>query len=261
MSGTSHELPAAAVGALDQLARTEHLLVATDFDGTISEIVAVPSAATPDADSVAALKALALLPRTTVAVVSGRSLEVLRQLTGLHDVAHLVGSHGMEFDSEFAAGLTTQEQDRLTEINRRAEVLTAQFRGLEVERKPASTAIHYRHVASAQRQQALVDIQSGPCTVEGAQVIAGKMVVEVAAVQTSKGAALERLRAQDAASAVVFLGDDVTDEDAFVRLSGDDVGVKVGPGRTAAAVRIADTAAVARFLRLLVQRRREHVGR
>lgn len=261
MNQTSfRDLPDDALVAIEALAATEHLLVASDFDGTMSKIVAVPAQARPDPDTVQALLDLSQLPRTTVAVVSGRSLALLHELTGLKSGAHLVGSHGMEFDSEFEAGLAEDERARLREINRRAALLAARYPGLEVEQKPASTAIHYRHVVEARQEQALADIQSGPCAVDGAHVIVGKMVVEIAAIHTSKGIALDRLREQDGASAVVFLGDDVTDEDAFVRLSGSDVGVKVGPGRTAAAVRIADTDAVARFLQVLAVRRRDNVA-
>lgn len=260
MSETPEELPKPARNAIDALARTAHLLVASDFDGTMSEIVAVPSEARPDPDSLNALVELSSLPRTTVAVISGRSLEVLHALTGLGDSAHLVGSHGMEFDSHFEAGLSTEERERLAEINRRAKTLVDRYPGVEIEQKPASTAIHFRHVATAVQPQVLLDIEAGPCEVDGAHVTAGKMVVEIAAVHTSKGAALDRLRSQDGASAVVFLGDDVTDEDAFVRLSGQDVGVKVGPGKTAAQVRISDTRSVARFLELLAVRRRESLA-
>lgn len=252
-------LPADALAAIDALAVTDHLLVASDFDGTMSPIVAIPADARPDPGTLQALVELGRLPRTTVAVISGRSLDMLHTLTGLDTGAHLVGSHGMEFDTAFEAGLTDKERARLAEINRRAGLLQRRYEGVEVEQKPASTAIHYRHVVTDRHPQVLADIQDGPCAVDGAHVIVGKMVVEIAAVHTSKGIALDRLREQDGASAVVFLGDDVTDEDAFARLADSDVGVKVGPGRTAATVRVDDTDAVARFLQLLLVRRRQHL--
>lgn len=252
-------LTADVLQVIDALARADQLLVASDFDGTMAEIVPVPSNARPDPDTIRALVNLARFPRTTVAVISGRSLSMLHELTGLDGTAHLVGSHGMEFDTDFEAGLSDEERRRLAEINRRADLLVASYPGLEIEQKPASTAIHYRHVVEDRQPHALAAIEAGPCSVDQAHVTAGKMVVEIAAVRTSKGAALDRLRIQDGASAVVFLGDDVTDEDAFVRLSGADIGVKVGPGRTAAQVRIPDTTAVARFLGLLAERRRARV--
>ena len=56
----------------------------------------------------------------------------------------------------------------------------------------------------------------------------------MAVVQVSKGAAIDTLRTRLGADAVLFVGDDVTDETAFVRLRPGDVGVKVGEGETAA---------------------------
>ena len=55
---------------------------------------------------------------------------------------------------------------------------------------------------------------------------------------------------------MIFLGDDLTDEDAFTTLGGPDLGVKVGPGPTCARSRLPDTDAVARFLADLFERRR-----
>ena len=57
-------------------------------------------------------------------------------------------------------------------------------------------------------------------------------------IQTDKGQALDILRHQQGASAAVFFGDDVTDEKAFRRLHGPDVGVKVGDGDTLADYRV-----------------------
>lgn len=66
----------------------------------------------------------------------------------------------------------------------------------------------------------------------------GKAVLEFAVIDTDKGEALDILRAEHRADAVVFFGDDVTDEKAFRRLTDGDIGVKVGPGETAAAYRV-----------------------
>ena len=67
--------------------------------------------------------------------------------------------------------------------------------------------------------------------------------------------ALDALREQVRADAVLFAGDDVTDETAFARLRDGDVGVKVGDGETAARFRVADPAAMADVLRRLVELR------
>ena len=88
------------------------------------------------------------------------------------------------------------------------------------------------------------------------QVTEGKQVVELAVVQTDKGRALDVLRHQVGATAAVFVGDDVTDEKAFARLSGPDLGVKVGPGETLAGFRHRRPAEVGMVLAFLLEERR-----
>ena len=104
--------------ALARLAREPHLLVACDYDGTLAPIVDVPGEARPARESVAALRALAALPDTSVAVISGRSLHDLAALSRLPEEIHLVGSHGTEFDVGFARALAPEARelrDRVTE--------------------------------------------------------------------------------------------------------------------------------------------------
>ncbi|MFV1990500.1 MAG: trehalose-phosphatase, partial [Acidimicrobiales bacterium] len=79
-----------------ELARTPQLLVACDYDGTIAPLVANPMDALPRRETVAAMRGLAELPQTHVAVISGRSLRDLAALSRLPDEIHLVGSHGSE---------------------------------------------------------------------------------------------------------------------------------------------------------------------
>ena len=79
----------------------------------------------------------------------------------------------------------------------------------------------------------------------------GKKVVELLLVTTDKGRALETVRGTVGAGAVLFLGDDITDENVFSRLGADHVGVKVGDGPTSAPHRVDDVEAVADLLERL----------
>jgi trehalose 6-phosphate phosphatase len=81
------------------------------------------------------------------------------------------------------------------------------------------------------------------------------MVCELLLVPTDKGRALTTVRANVGATAVMFLGDDVTDEDAFATLAGPDVGVKVGDGDTIAPFRVGSPDEVAILLTALRTRR------
>src|SRR4051812_26523572 len=90
---------------LEQIARTPTLLIASDYDGTLAPIVEDPAKAVPVRESIVALRQLAQLPHTHVAVISGRALGELGRLIGNPELIHLVGSHGSEFDAGFAQSL------------------------------------------------------------------------------------------------------------------------------------------------------------
>lgn len=87
--------------------------------------------------------------------------------------------------------------------------------------------------------------------IDGAQVKPGSDVVELLARRASKGDALLDLARRLQRSPVVYLGDDVTDEDAFRLMTAGDVSVRVGPGETAARYRLDGPDAVADFLTAL----------
>ena len=243
--------------ALARLAREPHLLVACDYDGTLAPIVDVPGEARPRRESVAALRALAALSDTSVAVISGRSLHDLAALSRLPEEIHLVGSHGTEFDVGFARALAPEAlalRDRVTD---ELHAIAATREGVIVEHKPAGVALHYRQASDEDGSAALAAVRDGPAQLPGVHAREGKQVIELAVVQADKGYALDALRHQVGATAAMFVGDDVTDEDAFSRLTGPDLGIKVGLGPTFAAQRVEGPDDVARLLARLVESRRE----
>jgi trehalose 6-phosphate phosphatase len=267
-----HErLPVDLVRALDGAAATAHLLVASDFDGTLAPIVSNPADARPLPGAAEALLALAALPSTTVALVSGRALSTLRELSSMPPPVHLVGSHGAEFDTGAGgppacggersdSGNVTGfahdiDQDLLNRIIAELTEIAANRPGVTVEPKLASVALHVRNASAADGSDALAAARAAARAWD-AEVTAGKEVLEFAVISTDKGEAIDIIRDRDDATAVVFFGDDVTDEKAFRRMRMSDVGVKVGPGDTLAAYRVASPEDVATALEYLLQQRR-----
>jgi trehalose 6-phosphate phosphatase len=246
--------------AIDRLARNDVLLVACDYDGTLAPIVSDPARAVPDERSIAALRMLAMLPRTHVAIISGRALRQLSELMGQAEFC-MVGSHGSEFGPQFARSLPADAHalrdslaDDLTAIARRAP-------GFLIEVKPASVAFHYRNASDHDAQNALREILAGPARRRGVLTHHGKRVVELAVVEASKGHAIDVFRRElsPPPDAVFFIGDDLTDETAFaaLRRADGDVGVKVGPPDVAslAEFRVEETGDVADLLMHLAERR------
>jgi trehalose 6-phosphate phosphatase len=240
---------------IQRIARSPVLLVASDYDGTLAPIVSDPAEARPLREAIVALRTLAALPQTHVAVISGRALRDLAALAGLPDEVHLVGSHGSEFDLDFAASLAPDSAALRQRIIDELSEITALGNGFIVESKPASVAFHYRNADRQVAERALRAVEAGPSAIEGVITRRGKEVIELAVIGTSKGDALDTLRGRVGASAVVFFGDDVTDEDAFATLAGPDIGVKVGPGESEARFRVDDPDQVAQILARLADLR------
>jgi trehalose 6-phosphate phosphatase len=244
-------LPADLKRALDTVAEVPRLLVASDFDGTLAPIVNNPADARPIPAAAAALVALSELPSTPVAVISGRALSVLKELSSMPPQVHLVGSHGAEFDTGFAHAV---DEALLARIVDALESIAAQRNGVTVETKLASVALHVRNADPADGEEALREARAAAQAWD-AHLTEGKAVLEFAVISTDKGEAVDILRDQYDATAVVFLGDDVTDEKAFLRLGDGDVGVKVGDGETLAGYRVDSPDDVTSVLEYLLELR------
>jgi len=252
-------LPEPLVGALRELARTRYLLVALDFDGTLAPETDDPggSRALPEAQD--AVLRLIRMPRTRVAVVSGRSLESLESVAGLPDETLLVGSHGIELrldDPEASVGLSEAELQKVGVLK---DVLSEVADGLDqvwLETKPAGFALHTRLATEQNSRIAHLEaLEELGEDLDAYTVRTGKNVLEFSVRGTTKGDAIEHLREYTHSTAVFFAGDDVTDEDAFAALEPDDVGVKAGEGSTLANFRVKGPIEIARTLTLLADLR------
>ncbi|WP_127781867.1 trehalose-phosphatase [Rhodococcus sp. X156] len=248
-------LPVDLCAALETIAATPRLLVTSDYDGTIAPFVSDPSQAFPREDAIELLNALADLPDTAVALVSGRARDDLAVLSGAGADVQLVGSHGAEFAAGFTRPQGPAEQDLHRRLHATLQAIAADRPGVSLEVKPASIAVHVRNAAMDVGKQVLELVRLGPATWSGVQVTEGKAVIELAVIETDKGLALNLLREQHEATAVVFFGDDVTDEKAFRVLRADDVGVKVGEGVSAARYRVGEIDDVLSALRVLLDLR------
>ena len=119
-----------------------------------------------------------------------------------------------------------------------------------LEVRPASVAVRVRQVADRDAAAALL-AESRRLADSSLTLKPGKDVLEVAITDADKGSAVRRLAAEVGARGVLYLGDDVTDEDAFRALGPGDVTVKVGDGDTAAQHRVPDTAGALAVLKNL----------
>jgi trehalose 6-phosphate phosphatase len=239
-------LPPELDEALAGFAARRPLLVASDYDGVLARLVGDPSAAVPEPGVADALARLAAVDGVTVALVSGRGVADLQTVSGFSGPFRWIGSHGEEFDGP-VPGELAERRDALAEL---LMPLVAAVRGARLEVKPASVAVHVRQVPDRAAAAAL--LEEARTVVDSSLTLKpGKEVLEITLTDADKGTALRRLVAESGASAAMYLGDDVTDEDGFRALRPDDLTVKIGDGRTAARYRVADTAGALAVLRRL----------
>jgi trehalose 6-phosphate phosphatase len=232
--------------ALAVLAGHRPLLLASDYDGVLAPLHDDPSAAVPEQGAAEVLSRLSSVDGVTVALVSGRGVADLRTTSGFTGSFRWVGSHGAEFDGPLSGELAARRDQLAAAL----EPVVAGTPGARLEVKPASVAVHVRQVADRDRAAALLE-QARARADSSLTMKPGKDVLELAVTDADKGSALRRLGAELGAAATLYLGDDLTDEDAFRALGAGDVTVKIGEGPTDARYRVADTVAAVALLRRL----------
>ena len=252
----------ARIGAAD------HVLLACDFDGTLSPIVPRPEDAYILPACAEALRELSELPTFDVAIVSGRALADVRERVGLKSAIYS-GNHGMEIQGP---GLVIE--DEVTERSRRVmrelrqalEPVVGQVRGAFVEDKAISLSVHYRMTPDEleqEIQERVLEATADAVAKGDVIVVQGKKVLDIRpAAARDKGAALRFVMEAlakgtgDESRLAIYVGDDTTDEDAFreVNRTGG-VSVLAGPAEraTAAQYRVESPEDVAEFLKRLVR--------
>ncbi len=247
--------------ALRDFAARDTVLVALDFDGVVSELVDRAEDARPVPENAAALQSLAGLPGVHTALVSGRALDSLITVATPPEDTLLIGSHGAERRlGPDVPPLDLDEAQRaaLADVGTVLEEIAARYPDSWVEHKPAGRVLQVRLAATEEdKRQAVAEAEAALAGRDGIHPGHGKDVYEVSVVRADKGQGLDLLRRATGAEAVLFAGDDVTDEHGFARLDPDtDVGIKVGDGPTAARFRIGGPASLAGVLEAVARWRR-----
>jgi trehalose 6-phosphate phosphatase len=200
-------LSRAGRAALEEIAQS-NVLLGFDYDGTLAPIVARPERARMRPSSEMLLAELTR--RYPCAVISGRGRsDVLDRLGGL-PLLRVVGNHGLEWETP------APHVPRETIVRWRNAMARAcgGIEGVEIEDKTWSVAVHWRRARpkSVARSRVLAAAEA----LKSARMLHGKDVVNlVHPSAANKGAAILEIRRQLGCDTILYIGDDVTDEDVF----------------------------------------------
>jgi trehalose 6-phosphate phosphatase len=235
----------------------------TDFDGTLSPIVADPALARLVDGAEAALATLATR-LDVVAVVTGRAPLDARAMTGVPGLL-IAGNHGTEWlepgaSEPVADPATASVRSRLDGLLARLPELP----GVAIEHKGLSATVHYRNARDPAAARGAIVAALDGTDAAGVELRHGRMSVELRPVNLGdKGSATRAIIERFALRGAVVMGDDVTDLDMFGavadlraagRLHGVIIGVGGGDHEVPAAVAeasdalLADPAEAAAFL-------------
>jgi len=241
-----------------------HLLLLTDFDGTLADLSRVPSEAFLSDEVRGEFEQIGSAPSLSLGVVSGRRLVDVAERVG-PAAEFVAGLHGLEITGPDAAlhhyALDTVEPV-IAQLAAAAERELSWCPGCLLEDKTYALTCHVRRVPPELADRALEEFEALAEPLLEARVLkllrGAKAMELLPAVDWHKGRAVDWIRARvqsrvDRAVSVVYLGDDRTDEDAFTALQEDDIAIGVGtrPHTHLIDWRLAGPASVGRFLGLL----------
>lgn len=209
------------------VAAATHVLLLSDYDGTLSPIVSRPEDAVLPAGVRDTLAALARRPDFSVGVISGRSLAETRSLVNIDDI-YYAGNHGLEIEGPDLSYINPKAQAAGTVIKDLAAWFATELAGIGgviIQDKGLSLSVHYRLVKEAEEGAVTDTVQrlTAPLVDAGKiRVFTGKKVWEVRPpIDWHKGKAVETI-AREITTLIglkplllIYLGDDTTDEDAF----------------------------------------------
>lgn len=225
-----------------------------DVDGTLLHLADTPEAVEVGEHLRGVLRALQPLLGGAIALISGRRIEDLDRLFAPLRLP-AAGLHGLEHRGADGRTRMLGDPGMLDSLRRPLAEFAAGHEGVLLEDKGRALALHYRRApdlaAACRRLVARLMARGG----RGLSVIDGKMVLEIKPRLADKGEAVRGLLAEPpfAGRTPVFIGDDATDEDAFLAVNAlDGYSVRVGDyPNSKARYRLADVDAVVAWLESL----------
>jgi trehalose-phosphatase len=199
-----------------------------DFDGTLVKLRNRPGDVTMPLGVRQVLERLVRNPNVLVAIVSGRKLEILRDLVGVEGIRYF-GLHGGERDGAPAA-LSQESELALECAKHTARVQLGALPGIWIEDKGLTFSVHHRDAKAATSETARTALANFLSPWKSSlHVLQGSKVWEILPreIPGKHAAVQDVLTGLPASTVVVYAGDDGTDEPAFEAL-GNQITIRVG---------------------------------
>jgi trehalose-phosphatase len=253
-----HDAEHLIAGEVRRRAEGRRLVLLLDFDGTLCEFDADPQAVWLPAARRTILEELQ--HRAVIGVISGRRLDDVRARCGLDRII-VAGLHGLEIEGlgeRYVHPDLDKAAAAVAEVGARLREAARGLPGVFVEDKGPSVALHFREAAADARRHAAdaFTAAAGPQIESGRlRVMRGSNVLELLPnIDWNKGNAVawitERIEQREGEVFVVYIGDDVTDQDAFAVVEAAGLPIAASD-RVAARTRLDGPAGVERFLSAL----------
>jgi len=237
------------------------VFVFLDYDGTLTPIVATPDLAVLSEDMRKVVKELSL--HYKVSIVSGRATDDVQNKVQIDGIFY-AGSHGFEIVDPNGKIKINEEARALRQVidaaHRQLNEKLKDVKGALVEHVKYTISVHYRLVSDDDLQKVNEAVEEILIEYSNLRKTSGKKVFELRPrIDWHKGKAVEWILSclgyQPENHLVVYIGDDVTDEDAFAALKGKGFGILVAdtPRSSKAAYMIKDTQDVKKVLEFLIQ--------
>lgn len=257
---------------IKQLRSASHVLLLLDYDGTLTPIVERPELADLPQGVRRLLRALARQRRLALAIISGRALVDIKEKVGIRGIIY-AGNHGLEIEGpgiSFISPLAEEFKPVLRQMHHVLSQALGAIKGVRVEDKGLTLSVHYRQVAadeSAEVKDVFDRVAGGAAAMGKIRITSGKKVYEIRpALAWDKGKVVKILMekcgggGRKSGLLPIYIGDDLTDEDAFKAIEDYGSGISVFVGETtspsSARYFLESPDEVARFLSLLLEEMR-----
>jgi len=242
-------------------------VVFLDYDGTLTPIVERPELALLPEHTRRTLRQL--VQHCTVGIISGRDRTTVHQLVNVDSLVY-AGSHGFDIsgpkDGNIQYEIGSQYLPVLDQVEAWLHERLHSVPGVLIERKKFSVAVHYRLVATRDLDSVRSAVNTVVSHHSNIRIIEGKKLFDLQPrIDWDKGKALfwllQALNLTREQVVPFFLGDDLTDEDAFKVLQDDGIGITVEDTSrfTYATYRLNNPDEVDQFLRYLINFLRRRV--